>query len=94
MATALPHCHWPCDMAACMPWVCVCVPLFYVCTIFNAIELSSIYFSLITVFHDISTQIQKRALIGKIFARWQLAIAITSNIARSKYKHAIVLFVL
>ena len=81
-------------MAVRMPWVCVCVLLFYVCTIFNAIELSSIYFSLITVFHDISKQIQQRALIGKIFARWQLAIAITSNIARSKYKHAIVFFVL
>ena len=43
------------------------------------IELSSVYFSsTITVFHDISKQIQQRARIGKIFARWHLAIAITS----------------
>ena len=76
-----------------MIWLCACrglvyvCPLLYVCTIFNAIKLSSIYLSLITVFHDISTQIQQRALIGKIFARWHLAIAITSNIARSKYNH-------
>ena len=71
-------------------WLCACVRywlgrgLMYrcslkVCTIFNAIELSSIYFSSITVFHDSSKQIQKRARIGKIFARWHLAMAITSN---------------
>ena len=63
------------------PWVGVCVPLLYVCNIFNAIELSSIHFSSITVFHDISKQIQQRARIagtGKIFARWHLAIALTS----------------
>ena len=45
----------------------------------NAIELSSIYFSLITVFHDISKQIQQRARKGKILARWHLAIALTSK---------------
>ena len=32
----------------------------------------------VTVFHDISKQIQQRARIGEIFARWHLAIAITS----------------
>ena len=51
------------------------------CTIFNAIELSSIYFSPFNVFHDISKQIQQRARIagtGKIFARWHLGrIAVT-----------------
>ena len=52
--------------------------LVYVCTTFNAIELSSIYFSSITAFHDISKQIQQRARIGKIFARWHLAITITT----------------
>ena len=35
-------------------------------------------FSLITVFYDISKQIQQRQRIGKIFASWHLAIAITS----------------
>ena len=71
-------------------WLCACVrywpgrglvyvcPLLYVRTIFNAIELSSLYFSSVTVFHDISKQIQQRTRIGKIFARWHLAIAITS----------------
>ena len=60
------------------PWVAVCVPLLYVCNVFNAIELSLIHFSSITVFHDISKQIQQRARIGKIFACWHLAIALTS----------------
>ena len=55
------------------PLVGVCVPHFKFAT-----ELSSIYFSSITVFYDISKQIQQRARIGKIFARWHLAIAITS----------------
>ena len=32
----------------------------------------------ITVIHDISKQIEQRARTGKIFARWHLAIAITS----------------
>ena len=41
--------------------------------------LSSIYFSSITVFNDISKQIlQQRTRMGKIFALWHLAIAITS----------------
>ena len=31
------------------------------------------------VIHDISKQTEQRARIGKIFARWHLAIAITSN---------------
>ena len=31
------------------------------------------------VIHDISKQIAQRARIGKIFARWHLAIAMTSN---------------
>ena len=68
------------------PWVGVCVPLLYVCNIFNAIELSSIHFSSITVFHDISKQIQQRARIGKIFARWHLAIAIASYLDSKKVK--------
>ena len=44
-----------------------------------AIELRSNYFSIITVICDISKQIEQRARIGKIFAPWHLAIAITSN---------------
>ena len=52
------------------PWVGICVLL--------VIELGSIYFSSVTVFHDISKQIQQRSCIGKIFARWHLVIAITS----------------
>ena len=43
-----------------------------------AIELSSIYFSEITVINDTSKQIEQRVHTGKIFARWHLAIAITS----------------
>ena len=80
--TAVCGCHFPLDMAVrihevlARPWVGVCGSLHYVCTNFNVIELSSIYFSSITVFHDISKQIQQRARIGKIFARWHLAIAI------------------
>ena len=38
--------YWPSRGLACM------CPLLYVCTILSAIELSSIYFSSITVFHD------------------------------------------
>ena len=48
-------------------------------SIFKAVKLRSIYYSSITVFHGISKQIQQRARVGKIFARWHLAIAITSN---------------
>ena len=71
-------------------WLCACVGywpgrglVYAVCTIFkvifaNAIELSSIYFSSIIVFHDISKQNQQLARIRKIFARWHLVIAITS----------------
>ena len=71
-------------------WLCACMRywpgrglVYAVCTIFkvifaNAIELSSIYFSSIIVFHDISKQNQQRARIGKIFARWHLVIAMTS----------------
>ena len=53
------------------PWVGVslCVPL----------ALSSIYFSSITVFHDISKQTPKLARVGKNFSRWHLATAITSK---------------
>ena len=70
-------------------WVGVCVPLALSCTIFKVIfayafELSSIYFSSIAVFQDIPKQIQQRANIGKIFARWHLAIAVTSNISEEK----------
>ena len=39
------------------PGVGVCVPLALSLPYFNAIELSSIYFSSITVFNDISGQI-------------------------------------
>ena len=60
-------------------WLCACVRLCVPLTIFNAIELSSIVFSSITVFHDISKQIQQPARTGKIFARWHLAIAIICN---------------
>ena len=58
-------------------WVVVCVP-FALSLHSNAKELSSICLSSVTVFHDISKQIQQRARIGKIFARWHLTIAITS----------------
>ena len=83
-------------------WQCACVrywpgrglvyvcPLLYVCTNHNAVELSSIYFSSITVFHDTSKQIQQRASIGKIFARWHLAaIAITSLYGKTWPAHSI-----
>ena len=35
-----------------------------------------------TIIHDISKQIEQRTHIGKIFARWYLAIAITSFIIK------------
>ena len=82
--TAVCSCHCQRDTAVPMrevlawPWVGVCVPLALVCTSFNAIELRSIYFFINYLFYDISKQIQQRARIGKIFARWHLAIAITS----------------
>ena len=70
-------------------WVGVCVPLALSCTIFKvifayAIELSSIYFSSIAVFQDIPKQIEQRANIGKVFAHWHLAIAVTSNTCEEK----------
>ena len=70
-------------------WVGVCVSLALSCTIFKvifayAIESSSIYFSSIAVYQDIPKQIQQRANIGKISARWHLAIAVTSNICKEK----------
>ena len=63
-------------------WVGVNVPL--ACTTFKvifayAIELSSIYYSKFTVIYDISEQIKQRVYIGTIFARWHLAMAITSK---------------
>ena len=60
-----------------------CVPLALSLQYFQCnritVELRSNYCS---VFHDISKQTQRRARIhvGKIFARWHLAIAITSFI--------------
>ena len=70
------------DIAVRMGWVGVNVPL--ACTTFKvifayAIELSSIYYSKIAVIHDISEQIKQRVHIGTIFARWHLAMAITSK---------------
>ena len=41
-------------------------------------KVQSIFHQLQSVVHDISKQIQQRARIGKIFARWRLTIAITS----------------
>ena len=60
------------------PWVGVCVPLALSLYIVNAIEFNSIYLSSITVFHDISKQLQQGARIYVLFLRWHLAIAITS----------------
>ena len=83
-------CHCPRDMAVRMreimarPWVGVCVPLALSLHYFNAVELSYIYFSSITLFHDISKQIRQCARIGEIFARWHLAIAITGKYFRSE----------
>ena len=44
-----------------------------------AINLSSIFYSKITVINDTSKQIKQRLHIGKIFALWHLAVAITSK---------------
>ena len=71
---------------ALMIWLCACVrywpvvPLDLSLHYFQCNWISSIYFSLITVFQDISQQIQHCVGIGKILARWHLAIAIASNI--------------
>ena len=86
--TAVCGCHCLRDIAVPMrevlAWVGVCVPLalplHYIqgnFRLFNRIRFNQ-YFSSITVFHDISKQIQQRARLGKIFPRWQLVIAITS----------------
>ena len=69
---------------------CMCAPCFKLhyfqgnIIFAYAIELSSIYFSSIAVFQEIPKQIQQRANIGKIFALWHLAIAVTSNICEEK----------
>ena len=57
------------------PWVGFVFALLKFALFSPAIELSSIYFSLLTVFHDIF----QRSRIGKIFARLHLAIVITSS---------------
>ena len=67
-----------CEVLA-IPWVGVCVSLALSLHHFQYNRIGSSYFSSITLFHDISKQIQQRARIGKIFARWHLAIAITSS---------------
>ena len=78
----------------CVIWLCACMrywpghglvyvcPLLWVCTIFNAIELGSIYFHQLLYFTTFLDKLNS-AHIGKIFARWHLAIAITS-IAETK----------
>ena len=66
------------------PWVCVCVPLALSLLYFQCNRIKLNLFSSNTVFHDIS-KIQQRALIGKIFARWHLAIAITSRGYKSSH---------
>ena len=54
--------------------LCICVPLALRLLYFQSNQIKFTLFSSITVFHDISKQIQQRARIGKIFARWHLAI--------------------
>ena len=77
---AVHGCHFPRDMAVRMrevmarPWVGSCVPLALSLHYFQCNRIKLNLFSSNTVFHDIS-KIQQRALIGKIFARWYLAIA-------------------
>ena len=88
--TAVCGCHCPRDIAVRMsvvlarPWVCVCVPLALSLLYFQCNRIKLNLFSSNTVFHDIS-KIQQRALIGKIFARWHLAIAITSRGYKSSH---------
>ena len=55
----------------------MCVP-FLSLHYFQCNRIKFNLFLSITVFHDILKQIQQRLRIGKIFARWHLAIAITS----------------
>ena len=62
------------------PWVVVCVFLALSLHYFNAVELSSLYFSSVTVFLNISKQIRQRTRVGTLFARWHSARAITSLI--------------
>ena len=67
--TAVHGCHCPRDMAVRMrevmarPWVGVCVPLALSLHYFQCNGIKFNYFSSITVFHDISKQIQQRARI-------------------------------
>ena len=88
--TAVCGCHCPRDIAVRMrevlarPWVCVCVPLALSLLYFQCNRIKLNLFSSNTVFHDIS-KIQQRALIGKIFARWHLAIAINSRGYKSSH---------
>ena len=88
--TAVCGCHCPRDIAVRMsevlarPWVCVCVPLALSLLYFQCNRIKLNLFSSNTVFHDIS-KIQQRALIGKIFARWHLAVAITSRGYKSSH---------
>ena len=88
--TAVCGCHCPRDVAVRMsevlarPWVCVCVPLALSLLYFQCNRIKLNLFSSNTVFHDIS-KIQQRALIGKIFARWHLAIAITCRGYKSSH---------
>ena len=58
---------------------CMCVLCFKFAPFSMQSNHLNIYFSSVTVFHDISKQVQQRTRIGKIFARWHLAIAITSK---------------
>ena len=60
------------------PWVGVCVFLVLSLHYFQCNRIKFNLFLSITVFHDIFKQIQQRLRIVKIFARWHLAIAITS----------------
>ena len=70
-------------MAVCMhevlawPWVGVCVPLALCLHYFQRNRIKFNLFSSITVFHKFLDKFNS-AHIGKIFARWHLAIAITS----------------
>ena len=66
---AVHGCHFPRDMAVRMrevmarPWVGSCVPLALSLHYFQCNRIKFNYFSSITVFHDISKQIQQRARI-------------------------------
>ena len=62
---------------------CMCAPCFKF-ALFQCNRIKLDLFSSITVFHDISKQIQQCARIGEICARWHLAIAITGKYFRSE----------